>query len=70
MDLFPVLRRAREVNVPIIVVEPDTLTTVRVVERIFGHTFVREPRKIARFSTILEERFNFGLFYSLLGIGS
>jgi hypothetical protein len=65
-----VLRRAREVNVPIIVVEPDTLTTVRVVERIFGHTFVREPRKIARFSTILEERFNFGLFYSLLGIGS
>lgn len=65
-----VLRRAREVKVPIIVVEPDTLTTVRTVERIFGRTFVGEPRKIARFGTILEERFDFARFYSLLGIGS
>jgi BioD-like phosphotransacetylase family protein len=63
-----VLDRACEVGVPIIVVEPDTLTTVRTVEQIFGRTFLRQPRKSAHFETILEERFDFARFYDILGL--
>jgi BioD-like phosphotransacetylase family protein len=62
------LARAREVQVPIIVVEPDTLTTVRSAERCFGRTFVRQPRKIAHFGTILQERFDFAQLYGMLGL--
>jgi hypothetical protein len=63
-----VLARAREVRVPIVVVKPDTLSTVRSAERIFGRTFVRQPRKISHFSTILQERFDFAQLYGMLGI--
>jgi BioD-like phosphotransacetylase family protein len=63
-----VLARAREVRVPIVVVEPDTLTTVRSAEQTFGRTFVRQPRKIAQFSTLLQERFDFAQFYEMMGL--
>jgi dethiobiotin synthetase len=63
-----VLDRAQEVRVPIIVVEPDTLTTVRTVESAFGHTYVRQPRKTAHFATILAERFDFERLYQMLGL--
>lgn len=63
-----VIDRAREVRVPIIVVEPDTLTTVRVVEHAFGRTYVRQPRKTSHFSTILAERFDFERLYTVLGL--
>lgn len=65
-----VIDRAREVGVPIIVVEPDTLTTVRVVERAFGHTFIRQPRKMTHFSAILAERFDFERLHAELGLTS
>jgi len=63
-----VLNRARKVGVPIVVVEPDTLTTVRTVEQIFGRTFLRQARKSAHFVNILEERFDFERFYDILGL--
>lgn len=65
-----VLNRAQEVGVPIIVVEPDTLTTVRAIEQIFGRTFIRQPRKSAHFGNILEERFDFARLYKMLGLES
>jgi BioD-like phosphotransacetylase family protein len=63
-----VLSRAREVRVPIVVVEQDTLSTVRSAERIFGRTFVRHGRKVAHFNTILQERFDFAQLYGMLGL--
>jgi BioD-like phosphotransacetylase family protein len=63
-----VLARAREVRVPIVVVEADTLTTVRSAELSFGRTFVRQPRKMAHFNTLLQERFDFAQFYGMLGL--
>jgi BioD-like phosphotransacetylase family protein len=56
--------------VPIIVVEGDTLSTVRTVERAFGRTYVRQPRKTAHFGTILDERFDFERMYKMLGLES
>jgi BioD-like phosphotransacetylase family protein len=63
-----VLNRACELKVPIVVVESDTLTTVRMIEPIFGKTFLRQPRKSAHFSTMFEERFDFRRFYEKLGL--
>jgi BioD-like phosphotransacetylase family protein len=63
-----VLNRACEVGVPIVVVESDTLTAVRTLEKSFGRTFLRQPRKSAHFSNILEERFDFRRFYDSLGL--
>ena len=63
-----VLERAKEVQVPVIVVEPDTLTTVRLVEPIFGNTALHEERKSEYFQDILAERFDFGRFYDVVGL--
>lgn len=63
-----VLNRAKEVEVPIIVVEPDTLTTVRIVEPIFGNTALHQTRKSEYFQDILEERFDFARLYDSVGL--
>lgn len=62
-----VINRAKEVNVPIVVVEDDTLATVLAAERILGKTSLHEPRKSARFGNILQERFDFERFYGMMG---
>ena len=63
-----VLNRAKEVDVPIIVVEPDTLTTVQMVEPIFGKTALHQDRKSEYFQDLLEERFDFARFYDVVGL--
>ncbi|MBN1936055.1 MAG: phosphotransacetylase family protein [Anaerolineae bacterium] len=63
-----VITRAQEVNVPIVVVEADTLSTVQVVEQVFGKTSLHEPQKLARFANILQERFDFERFYGMMGL--
>jgi BioD-like phosphotransacetylase family protein len=63
-----VLERAQEVQVPVIVVEPDTLTTVRLVEPIFGNTALHQERKSEYFQDILAERFDFERFCDAVGL--
>jgi BioD-like phosphotransacetylase family protein len=63
-----VLQRAQEVEVPIIVVKPDTLTTLRTVEPIFGNTAMHQHRKSEYFQDICEERFDFARLYAALGL--
>jgi len=65
-----VLKRALEVEVPVIVVEPDTLTTVRMIEPIFGNTALHQERKSEYFQDILEERFDFSRLYEMMGLGT
>ncbi len=63
-----VIARAQEVNVPVVVVEADTLTTVQSMEQIMGKTSLHEPQKAARFGNILQERFDFGRFYGMMSL--
>jgi hypothetical protein len=44
------------------------LTTVQTTEQIFGKTSLHQDKKVARFSNILQERFDIERFYSLAGI--
>jgi BioD-like phosphotransacetylase family protein len=63
-----VMSRAQEVGVPIIVAEPDTLTTVQTIQQFFGKTSLHQAKKSAHFGNILEERFDFARFYTVLGL--
>ncbi len=63
-----VLGRAEEVGVPVILVKPDTLTTVEIIEQFFGKTRFHQEEKIHCFEKLLEERFNFEALYEGLGL--
>lgn len=63
-----VLDRAEEREVPIILVADDTLTTVERCERVFGHIRFKQASKIARFTQMLDEAFDFRRLYDQLGL--
>jgi BioD-like phosphotransacetylase family protein len=61
-----ILGRAEEVGVPMILVKQDTLTTVEIIEQFFGKTRFHQEKKIRRFEKMLDERFDFDMFYKEL----
>jgi len=63
-----VLDKAEEQKVPVIIVADDTLTTVERSERVFGHIRFKQAAKIARFSQMLDESFDFDRLYDQLGL--
>jgi len=70
-NLYPspgVLRRADELDVSVLLVNLDTLSTVEVVEGFLGRSRVQLPQKIDRLAALLNEHFNFPALYKSLGI--
>jgi BioD-like phosphotransacetylase family protein len=68
-NLYPseiILRRAKHLGVPMILVAPDTMTTVGAIERAVSRMRVREPVKIARARRILEPAIDFDKLYALM----
>ncbi|MDW8145355.1 MAG: phosphotransacetylase family protein [Roseiflexaceae bacterium] len=63
-----VLDKAEEQQVPVIIVSDDTLTTVERSERVFGHIRFKQASKIARFTQMLDELFDFDRLYDELGL--
>ena len=63
-----ILGRAEEVGVPMILVRQDTLTAVEVIERFFGKTRFHLEKKVRRFEEMLDDRFDFGRLYEVLGL--
>jgi BioD-like phosphotransacetylase family protein len=63
-----VIDRAEECAVPIILLADDTLTAVDRSERIFGHIRFKQAAKIARFTTLLDQHFDFARLYDELGM--
>ncbi|MFO7166992.1 MAG: phosphotransacetylase family protein [Chloroflexota bacterium] len=64
----PVIDRAEERQVPIILVADDTLTTVERAEQVFGAIRFKQQGKIERFISMLEESFDFNRLYDELGL--
>lgn len=58
-----ILERARSVNVPVVLVESDTLTTVETIQNAFGKARFHQKKKIQRFVRLLEGRFDFERLY-------
>src|SRR5215211_1331103 len=63
-----VIDRAEDRQVPIILVTDDTLTTVERAEGIFGHIRFKQEAKIARFTSLLDQSFDFARLYDELGL--
>lgn len=63
-----VIDRAEEREVPIILVADDTLTTVERAEDIFGRIRFKQAAKIARFTALLDQNFDFTRLYDELGM--
>jgi len=62
--------RAEELGVPLILAKQDTLSAVEIIQQYFGKLRLHQPRKVERFETLLNERFDFVQLYKDLGIGS
>lgn len=63
-----VVDRAEELQVPIVLVPDDTLTTVDRVERLFGRVRFHQESKLRRFTELMDATFNFPRLYQALGM--
>lgn len=62
------LNRAEELDVPLLKVEQDTLTTVEVIEGAFGHVRLHESVKATYAVRLVEEHCRFDRLFSRLGL--
>jgi BioD-like phosphotransacetylase family protein len=63
------ISRAQELDVPILKVEHDTLTTVAVIEKAFGHVRLHEAVKATYASRLVAEHCCFDPLFELLAVG-
>ncbi|GAX40821.1 DRTGG domain-containing protein [Tolypothrix sp. NIES-4075] len=63
-----ILNRAEELEIPILSVDLDTLTTVEIVDRTFGQVRVHEPIKVHCISQLMAEHFDINRLLSQLGL--
>jgi hypothetical protein len=62
-----VISRAEELEVPILSVASDTLTTVEVVDQTFGKVRLHEPIKVECITQLMAEHFHFDSLLGLMG---
>ncbi|MBD2570435.1 DRTGG domain-containing protein [Anabaena lutea] len=63
-----ILNRAEELEIPILSVDLDTLTTVEIVDRTFGQVRVHEPLKVECIRQLMSEHFDIDRLLSQLGL--
>lgn len=63
-----VLNRSEELCVPVLLVKLDTLATVEIIESYFGKSRFQQPKKMERFSQLLDQSFDFPALYAALGL--
>lgn len=70
-NLYPaaqVLDQAQDLCVPVLLTKQDTLATIEVIEGFFARSRFQQPKKVERFSALLDEYFDFAALYDALGI--
>ncbi|UBF26130.1 phosphotransacetylase family protein [Kovacikia minuta CCNUW1] len=65
-----VLSRAEDLEIPILSVDLDTLTTVEIVDQAFGQVRVHEPSKVQYMYKLMGEHFQMDRLLEDLGLGS
>ncbi len=65
-----ILNRAEDLQVPVLSVDSDTLTTVEVVDRSFGTVPIHEPIKVQRVRELMEKHFDIERLIDKLGLKS
>lgn len=65
-----ILSRAEDLEIPVLAVNYDTLTTVEIVDAAFGRVSINEPIKIKKVVELMEQNFDFARLFDLLGLES
>ncbi len=63
-----ILARAQQMQVPILCVAHDTLTTVQIINQAFEYARFQQEAKTECMVTMMEKYFNFGAFYAFCGL--
>lgn len=63
-----VLSRAEDLEIPILSVDLDTLTTVEIIDRTFGQVRLHEPIKVQTICQMMEQHFNVDRLLAKLGM--
>jgi uncharacterized protein len=63
-----IINRAEDLEIPILSVSLDTLTTVEIIDRAFGNVRFHEPVKVNYIRELMAERFDLKRFTDLLGL--
>jgi uncharacterized protein len=63
-----VLSRAEDLEIPILSVDLDTLTTVEIIDRTFGQVRVHEPIKVQTMNQMMSSQFNVNRLLTKLGM--
>ena len=70
-NLYPspsVLNRAEELCVPVLLTKLDTLATIEIIEGYFGKSRFQLPKKLDRFTAMLDDNFDYAALYHALGM--
>lgn len=62
-----IINRADDLEIPVLSVDLDTLTTVEIIDRAFGNVRVHEPIKVNYIHELMAENFEIDRFGTLLG---
>ncbi len=65
-----ILSRAEDLEIPILAVDYDTLTTVEIVDDAFGKVPIREPIKVQRVRDLMQQYFDFKRLTTALGLSN
>jgi uncharacterized protein len=63
-----ILNKAEELEIPILSVDLDTLSTVEIVDRAFGQVRLHEPIKVECIRQLMQEHFDVDRLLSILGL--
>lgn len=63
-----ILNKAEELEIPILSVDLDTLSTVEIVDRAFGQVRLHEPVKVDCIRSLMQEHFDIERLLSILGL--
>lgn len=65
-----ILNRAEDLEIPILSVDKDTLTTVEIVDASFGKVPIHEKIKVDRIQSLMKQNFDFSRFMKILSLKS
>ncbi len=63
-----VLSRAEDLEIPVLWVDRDTLTTVEIIDQAFGHTRLHRPGQVQCITQLMAEHFNYHPVMQKLGL--
>jgi BioD-like phosphotransacetylase family protein len=63
-----ILTRAEELEIPVLSVDLDTLTTVEIIDNAFGQVRLHEPVKVKCIQQLMDQHFDIDRLMSQLGL--